>query len=85
MEQDRRPLTAEEAHILSLVRATYGGRNTEEKVIFPGKGAVIWAENESGDPVIVVNLTNIAMFAAHDRLSDQQVIEQWLTIPNRAG
>lgn len=78
---DRRPLTPEESRILHLVQAFYGDRNTEGKVIFANKRAVIWAENNDGDPVIVFNLTNIAVFASHGNLSDKQIIEQWLMGP----
>ena len=75
---ERRPLTEEEKHILSLIRSLYGEKNTEEECFFPDDHAVIFVKSNDGSIPICVNLSVVSYISREGKLTDEEIIHDWL-------
>lgn len=76
----RRTLTDGELQVLALVQSKFGAGNTEAEVVIHGMNeAVIWAQDDSGSTVMMVNLTVLAGMQADGTISDEaELVRDWL-------
>lgn len=75
----RRPLTNQEKHILSLIRKLYGEKNTEEECLFPDDDhAVIFVKCDDGSIPICVNLSVVSVISQERNLTDEEIIRDSL-------
>ncbi len=77
-----RELTADEMYILGLIQGMYGGHNTERGCFMtPEGGVALFVKDSGGESVVMVHLTNVALFRERSNLSDKQIEEEWLVNP----
>jgi hypothetical protein len=80
--RNRRSLSEGELKILRLIQKYYGALNTEDEIIFDDKDeAVIWIKDETGDTILMVNLTNLAAWRDDGVIpSEEDLLSDWLNV-----
>jgi hypothetical protein len=80
--RNRRSLSEGELKILRLIQKYYGALNTEDEIIFDDKDkAVIWIKDETGDTILMVNLTNLAAWRDDGLIpSEEDLLSDWLNV-----
>ena len=80
--RNRRSLSEGELKILRLIQKYYGALNTEDEIIFDDKDkAVIWIKDETGDTILMVNLTNLATWRDNGVIpSEEDLLSDWLNV-----
>jgi hypothetical protein len=82
MAQPRRPLTADEARILGVLRDHYGPANDVDAVFFTDRDeAIIFVKDRNGVSGICVNLTVVPMMQQLEGVADLDVFEKYLRPP----
>lgn len=72
-------LTSDEDRILRLIQEIYGDHNTLDKCfISDDKNIVIFACDSDEAPVIIVNLTLVADIAREQKLTENDIKNNWL-------
>ena len=77
-----RSLNNDENDIFKLVKKVYGDLNKLKNITFSDRDqAIIWAKNNKGEMIIIINLTFIAELKIAENLSEEHIIENYLKIP----
>lgn len=73
-------LNTKEQHILDLVRRTFSPANTEDDLFETDDNEIcIFAKDESGQEVMMVNLSFLAELQSKDCVSDDEICKKWLS------
>jgi hypothetical protein len=82
LSRKRRSLSEGELKILRLIQKYYGALNTEDEIIFDDNDkAVIWIKDETGDTILMVNLTNLAAWRVDGVIpSEEDLLSDWLNV-----